>query len=334
MPSSSHESTLARQWEILKILPTGRPGISVRDLHDKLARSGHEVTRRTVERDLAGLCRVLPVTSNEISIPFGWHWLPGAKIDFPGMSLAEAVSLGLMEDLLRQLAPSYFTRALEGRLVLADSILKALPKNRSAKWADLVRYVPPGMPLQKPAIDDEVIATVQQALLEERQLKVDYRQPDADEADERVLHPLALLLQGGRPYLLATAFRYTDVRHYAIQRIERAEILDAPLKRPAGFSLDRFLAEGGGQFGGERIITLKATIDESLARLLEETPLSKDQRITTGAKVHTLSATVPDSWQLHFWILSQGAAITVVKPVALRKTIVSCLEDALGNYRL
>jgi predicted DNA-binding transcriptional regulator YafY len=41
---------------------------------------------------------------------------------------------------------------------------------------------------------------------------------------------------------------------------------------------------------------------------------------------------VKDSWQLHFWILSQGPAITIIQPVSLKRQIVSQLKDALANY--
>lgn len=133
MPSANHETTLARQWELLKMLPSRHPGITSRDLRDRLETAGHDVTKRTVERDLSELSRVFPILSNEISKPFGWHWKPGARVDFPGIDLAEAVSLGLLEDLLRQLVPPSFTQALEGRFTEAREKLKALPQNRYAK---------------------------------------------------------------------------------------------------------------------------------------------------------------------------------------------------------
>ena len=333
MPSANHETTLARQWEILKILPSKGPGLTSRDILERLVREGHEVTKRTVERDLLELLRVLPIYRNEISKPYGWHWLSGARIDFPGMSLPEAVSLGLLEDLLRQLVPSHFTRALEGRLALADSLLKALPKNRAARWTDLVRYVPPGLPLQKPTIAPKVLENVQQALLEKLQLKVKYQPPNAPETRELTLNPLALILQGERPYLLATAFEYTDPRYYAIHRIARADVTETPAIRPAGFSLDHFLADGGSQFGDSTELRLKARINDALAALLEETPMSDDQKIRRKQGENTLTATVLNSWQLHFWIRSQGLAITVLGPASLRKAIITQLEETLAAYR-
>lgn len=333
MPSSNHLSTLARQWEILQLLPSRMPGRTITEIHQQLIEKGHEVTRRTVERDVEGLSEVFPMGCNDRSKPWGWYLLPTAKTDLPGMALAEAVSLGLMEDLLRQVAPSHFTRALESRFSRADAILAEMPHNRNARWTDLVRYLPPGLPLQKPLIEDSVMEIVQQALLEKRQIEVDYLPAESGKTSVRTLHPLALILQGERPYLLATTFKYQDVRYYAMQRIKRAAVLDAPAKRPPGFTLDRYLAQGGGQFGQGETVTLKAKVSPELTRLLEETPLSNDQKITSRAGVHTLTATVRRSWQLDFWIRSQGPSITVMQPASLRKSIISDLEELLKNYR-
>jgi len=65
---------------------------------------------------------------------------------------------------------------------------------------------------------------------------------------------------------------------------------------------------------------------------LEETPVSNDQKITIRAGLHTLTATVPDSWQLHFWIRSQGAAITVLKPASLRESIIAATGGKIDLF--
>ena len=333
MPSANHETTLARQWELLKMLPSRGPGLTSRDLRDRLEHAGHDVSKRTIERDLSELSRVFPILSNEISKPFGWHWKPGARVDFPGIDLAEAVSLGLLEDLLRQMIPPSFTDALEDRFAAAREKLKALSQNRHAKWSDLIRYEAPGLPLHKPSIKPDVSRAVQEALLRKLQLKVHYRGPGFITHKELLLHPLAIIQKGERSYLLATTFDYADVLYYALHRMHAAEILDDPAKHPAHFSLDTFVAQGGGQFGDGKTISLKAHLTDNLAAILLETAISSDQKITTRAGNNTLTATVKDSWQLHFWILSQGAAITVVQPTSLRKDIIGKLQDSLANYQ-
>jgi predicted DNA-binding transcriptional regulator YafY len=148
-----------------------------------------------------------------------------------------------------------------------------------------------------------------------------------------VLHPLGLLQQGVRTYLVASTFDYGQPLLYAVHRIESAEALDAPARRPEGFTLDRFLERGGAQFGAGKSLTLKADVSEALARLLEETPLSRDQKITKGRDGFRLTATVFDSWQLRFWILSQGPELVVRQPAALRRELMERIEEMRVAYR-
>lgn len=334
MPSSDRETTIARQWEILaNHLPKNRTGKSSKQLRDALAAAGHDVSKRTIERDMEELSRIFPIDRNMASKPFGWRWMGASPFEILGMDLTEAVSLGLMEDVLRQIMPPAFLSALEGKFSLAREKLAALPKIPHARWKDVVRYVPPGMPFIPPILAPGVLATIQEALLHQRQLQVMYLKAGAKEAKEYTLHPLSLIQQGSRSYLVATAFGYETPYQYALHRMASATLLDEKLKRPKGFSLDAFIASGATQFGTGENITLQATVSDELALLLEETPIAKDQKIITRVGVRTLTATVPDSWNLHFWILSQGPEITVLKPVSMRKKVVSCLEKTLKNYQ-
>jgi predicted DNA-binding transcriptional regulator YafY len=334
MPSSDHGTTLARQWELLRNhLPPRPPGKSSTQLRDALANAGHDVTKRTIERDMHELSRIFPIDRNEKNAPFGWHWCENARFDTLGMDLSEAVSLGLMEDVLRQIMPPAFLSALEGKFSLAREKLAALPKIPHARWKDLVRYQTPGLPFLPPALAPGVLPAIQEALLHQRQLQVDYLSAGASTAKEQTLHPLSLIQQGSRSYLVASAFDYNTPLLYAVHRLAKATVLHEPVRRPKGYSLDGFIASGATQFGSGDPVTLKARVSEDLARLLDETPISKDQKITIRADVHTLTATVQESWQLHFWIRSQGAAITVLKPASLRKAIIAELESSLANYR-
>lgn len=317
----------------MKLLPNRRPGLEASDLRARLEEIGYAVSKRTIERDLNELSAVFPVECNDKSIPYGWHLIPGKPFDMPGMDLNEAMSLGLLQDLMCQLLPKAMSRSLDVRFDQATRKLQALPRNGRAKWKDLCRYVPPGIPFQPPSVDNDVMEAVCESLLERRQLEVKYRGAEADEFKTLVLHPLGLIQQGERSYVVATTFDYERVVHYAVHRIGGAEVLESPSKRPKGFDLGGYIEQGGGQFGEGERITLRASISDHLARILEETPVSTDQKITGAEGAKKLVATVVSSWQLQFWILSQGAAITVTRPASLKKAVVNTLESALSNYR-
>lgn len=333
MPRAAKESTLARQWKLLCLLPSRPPGRTAGQLQAALAAEGYPVTKRTLERDLRDLAEVFPLACNDRSKPYGWHWEPGAQLEIPGMDLSEALGLGLLEEVLRPLVPASFVRGLEARFAVARKKLASLTGNERAQWNERVRYVPPGQTFLPPEVLPSILHEMHEALLHSRRLRAAYRSAGAKDAQELELHPLAFLQQGVRSYLLATAFDYDTPLLYALHRFVSTEATDEPAKRPDGFSLDRFLARGGAQFGTGRTIALKAQISETLARLLDETPLSADQKIAKGKEGPVLRATVFDSWQLRFWLLSQGTDIVVRQPVALRKEIAGKIEAMNAAYQ-
>ena len=73
MPANNTRGTVARQWELLKRLPSSGPGKSAGELHQELKDLGFEVSKRQVERDLQQLSEAFPLHCNDRSIPWGWR---------------------------------------------------------------------------------------------------------------------------------------------------------------------------------------------------------------------------------------------------------------------
>ncbi|MBI5627125.1 MAG: WYL domain-containing protein, partial [Nitrosomonadales bacterium] len=181
-------------------------------------------------------------------------------------------------------------------------------------------------------IDSSVLVAVQEALLADEQIGVEYRGMDSEEIKPMRLHPLGMVSRGPVTYLVATAFDYADVRLYAVHRMTSATRTGEPIKRPDGFDLDAYIQAGGLHFGNGKTVRLSAWVTEWLARILEETPLSLDQKLQSEGDRVKLTATVADSWQLHWWLMSQGNGIEVTAPVALRRKISKLLADAAKQY--
>ena len=116
MPADENRNTLARQWEMLKMLPSRRPGITARELAERLAAEGFAVTKRTVERDLQALSGPFPICCNDHATPFGWYFAPGSSLELPGLTVAEALTLKLVEQHLSRLLPATLLTHLGGHL--------------------------------------------------------------------------------------------------------------------------------------------------------------------------------------------------------------------------
>lgn len=333
MPKAAVHNAVARQWELLKALPTGSVGITASELTQKLKDAEFTVDKRSVERDLVALERIFGIRCDDSSKPFRWSKSKIHADSLPGMDFADALSLSLAEDLLGKLMPVSFLKILEPKFSQASNRLAATTSNRYSKWKSSARYVPPTLPFLAPKIENRVLEAVQSAIASELQIEVRYSPADKRPSDQ-TLHPLAFIQRGPIAYLVATAFDYDTPLLYALHRISSVKVTDAPAQTPKDFSLDTYLEQGAAEFGGGKMIRLKAEVSNALACYLTESPLTKDQRLKPrGSDKHILTATLRESWQLSFWILSQAAEITVMEPKSLRLQIQESLQAALDGYR-
>lgn len=335
MPAKTTRETINRQWEILKILPTIGAGITARDLARRLEDAGFKVSKRQVERDLIDLEGSFPIDCNSAGTPYGWRWAKNANINIPGMSVAEALSLKLIEETLEPLLPKAVQSTLLPRFKQAQQKLTTLaPNNPKARWFEKVKAVSAHLNLIAPVVEEETLTSVQEALLIERKIEISYRNVGANDPKPFTLHPLGLISRGNVQYLVATAFEYEDPRLYALHRMTCVDILSDAATQPQGFTLNDYIESGATQFvsGEGKNIRLKAVVSPSLQRILEETPLSEDQGIKRNKEEFVVSATVIDSWQLRWWILSHGSSIRVLSPKSLAKSISEELLAAANAY--
>ncbi len=122
----------------------------------------------------------------------------------------------------------------------------------------------------------------------------------------------ALLQRGLISYLVATAHPHTDPRLYALHRMLTARLLESPMSRASGFSLEAFLAAGRADFGSGRRMRIRLRVSPSVATHLAECRLSHDQRITRLRRPDgwcRVTATVNDTPQLRWWIRGFGSDV-------------------------
>ena len=346
MSKIEKQSTLLRQWEMMRMLTVSRSDSKhdgrwdkASEIAAKLNAAGFDASVRTVQRDLKDLSGIFPIELNDKNPrDYGWRWFKGANLDIPGMSVPEALAMRLVETHMKQLLPAAMMTGLQGVFSLAQSKLDKVEKqnnNHSKDWLDKVRVVPPAQPLLPPVVKEDIEAAIYQAVLENRQIKVGYLSIGTEQPKDYVLHPLGLIMRGALIYLVASAWDYTDARLYALHRFSKVEILDTAVKAPEGFDLDQALTSGLADFANQGDpIQLELRCTEEVAAYLAETPLATDQKTEpeTDGWVR-LTATVNDTWQLHWWLLGQGAGVEVTAPENLRTGIKKILEEALIQYR-
>ena len=117
-----------------------------------------------------------------------------------------------------------------------------------------------------------------------------------------------------------------------MHRFRAITVLDTPCQGLETFELQTYLATDALQFGKPEKIQLKAWVSEHQARLIRETPLSTDMVLEEMSDGFQVQATVNNTWQLHWWILSLGDSLVVQEPPELRQQMGDTLRRAAAAY--
>jgi predicted DNA-binding transcriptional regulator YafY len=204
------------------------------------------------------------------------------------------------------------------------TLLDDLERNGLSHWARKVRAIPNGKALIPAPLSEATWQTVSEALLSKRAIDVTYLSRSAEEKKQFTLHPQGLVSRHSVTYLLATVKDYTDVRQFALHRIEEARLSEADWHDAGDFDLDDYIA--GGAFGylqGKAPLTLVANVAPQVAWLLSETPLGEEQRLKAlpDSDWQRLEAEVPDDQQTLWWLMGMGANVEVLEPETWRREI-------------
>ncbi len=329
--------TLLRHWTMLQYIPRAPGSIGTATLVVRLRESGYRVDVRTIQRDLVKLSTVFPLSAQEEGRASRWFWSRDARVmDLPGMDMPTALAFRLAQEYLTPLLPKNLLRHLSSHFGRAEELLRRQGTNRLGLWPERVCAITRGPVLLQPRISEDVQMAVEQALLEDRQLQVEYRAKDAADAKRYVVHPCGLIFRDGMIYLIGTLKDYSDLRHLALHRMNAAQVLDIPARRPKGFALRRYVREE--QFFAYPIqgtaVDLDLLFEPKAAIHLSERPLAKNQKLSTWRDGRTrLQAKVKDTLELRWWLLGFGDKVEVLAPKSLREEFAAITQRAAARYR-
>ena len=126
--------------------------------------------------------------------------------------------------------------------------------------------------------------------------------------------PLGLAQQGPRLFLVCRFEGYDNERTLALHRMHVVIDTGQPFKRPSGFDLEQYDADGRFGFGDGKKISLLLWLPKGLALHLLETPLSKDQVHEEVDGGYQIRATVVQTEQLKWWLRGLGEKVRLIEP--------------------
>lgn len=327
--------TIMRQWKMLQHIPREPRTITSVDLTNRLRLDGYDVTLRTVQRDLNTLSTLFSLRNRVEEGKNGWFWAKDAPpLTVPGLDTNTALAFVVVEEHARALLPPSTVQYLEPYFELAASALENGPASKLIKWKDKVRVVPQGQALIPPDVDKTVADTILTALLNDHRIRASYRKRDALTAKEYDLAPVGFVVRHNAAYLVAYSGDKTTPQQFALHRFESARDAAVPFRPPADFSLERYIIDGNFDYpNSTNSLALRAAFDGRVAVHLAESKVSDDQTVEALDDGRLLvMATVKDTQQLRWWLLSFGASVEVLGPSALRQEFFEIAEEMRARY--
>ena len=312
-------NSLYRQWQILSRLSTGK-WLGTRELQETLEREGIEISLRTIQRDLNQIAQRFPIESNK-TVPQGWRWRSDAPIQsLPHMTSSQAVTFMMVEEHLKHLLPPSLIDEMNPWFDLARRSLST--QNNVRQWINRVRIVPASQPVIPPLVERQAQQSIYEGLLQDKQIECVYRSR-GHQGEEKIytLNPLGLVQKGAIIYLICTRHDKTEVQTFALHRFKSATVLDTRALHPVQFDIDEYIDSGALGFRVDfskptENVELKLVMHEDDALYFTESQLSKEQKVEQlNEQLYQVSAVVPFTSQLVWWLRSFGKKIVRIEPV-------------------
>ncbi|HET8646477.1 MAG TPA: WYL domain-containing protein, partial [Vicinamibacteria bacterium] len=170
------------------------------------------------------------------------------------------------------------------------------------------------------------------ATLHQRQARIAYFSFNSKKTKTYTLDPYRLVYFRGGLYLYARAEQYDEVRTFAVERIEKIEVLDESFEVPADFNVSEYGRSAFGIAGGQPE-AVELEFDAEMAGYIRERVWHESQALEEaddGSVV--LRMNVTPGWELKSWIKGFLPQVRVVKPASLRDEIAAELEQARKRF--
>ena len=298
--------------------------LSGREIADRL-----EVSARTVHRDMEALSSAgVPVFALR-GARGGWRLDEDWSTQVPALDEAELRALLMAQP--RVIGDVRLAAAAERALA---KLMAVLPVPLRARAALMRQRLYVDVTAWRGSTENvAMLPIVQDAVARDRRLKMSYRKAGR-EVVERVVDPLGLVAKGSTWYMVAWTPK--GLRTFRVSRIEKASLLDLPVRRPAEFDLAAFWKNSTEQFqkGWTRyqaVLRLEPGVASWVSSCRIVTPMAKPADRDGWARV---TIHFENEEEACFWVMGLGARVEVIEPEELREKVIAELAAALRSAGL
>ena len=298
-----------------------REGVSLNEIADKF-----NVSRRTAERMRDMIITRFPQTEEVVceNNTKRWYIPQGTLKDFIQFSAEELSVLEIASTLLEN-------KQLQGKKEVFENIIN---KIKASIKSDVYRKIEPDAevlleaegficrPGPKLIINNQVISTIRQAILECHQIKIVYFNKMSGKTSTNILDPYGFLYGERNHYLVAhhsDGYFGDDVHNFILSNIKTVEILDIPFVPVKDFDLKEYAEQSFGAYHEEPFdvewLFDKEVAEEASKYIFHPTQTSKFNPDGTLTITFHAGGKREMDWHLYTW----GKHVKVIKPTDWRK---------------
>jgi predicted DNA-binding transcriptional regulator YafY len=313
----------------IEIMLMSRKYITKHDFLDKL-----EVSVATFKRDIEKL-------RDQYNVPIVYDRTEeaytigtpsaGPRKHLPGLwfSQSELTALVLMQHLLTELDQSGI---ISPRIApLASFVDKLLGSAQTSTNQLRQRIKVIGMSTRKTSITN--FEEVGLALLNRKQLEIEYYVKSRDETTSRVISPQQMIYYRENWYLDAHCHLRKDLRSFSLDGIINARISDVSALEVASSDLNAHFTQSYGIFSGKSTQRAKLRFEPERARYIKKELWHPDQISSVDeAGYLIIEFDFNQDPELIMDILKHGSHVEVLEPKSLKEKIVEEMKKSLAQY--
>jgi proteasome accessory factor C len=171
-------------------------------------------------------------------------------------------------------------------------------------------------------------ATLSGALAAGKRVHLRYYVPRRDEATERDVDPMRLLVVEGRTYLEGWCRRAEGVRTFRLDRVLSVDVLDVPAEIPD--TAEPVDVDGGLFTASPSDMLVEIELGPAARYVAEDVPCESVTDLPDGRR--RIGLRTPDTAWLRRLVLRHGEDARVVSPASLAEEVRSAAAAALAQY--
>ncbi len=262
----------------------------------------------------------------------GYQYAPvdGEKYELPGLwfSSQELIALSLLEQMLESMQPVLVKQLLLPVREKMRELMRAQGV-QTDDWQQRLKILPQW---QRPCHVD-LFTRITQALLQRKQLEIDYKDRQTGIINKRTISPQQLVYYRDNWYLDSWCHLRKGLRTFALDAIQKVNILDKSAKEISAKKRDGHFSTSYGIFAGEPIAIATVEFSAKIGQWVSKEqwhPQQKSEWLPNGHYQLTIPYNNPT--ELILDIMRYGAEAEVISPVALREQVKAQLKQALEKY--